>query len=104
MFVLFFSYCFTESMMTPGLTVFCSAAVAGSRHIVNMTELLFAMVPRGTAAARRIWGNGTSRTGRAGFKQTLDLFPPPPCLCSSHRNHFQLAVEVQDERGVVPRR
>lgn len=40
---------------------------------------------------------------RAGFKQTLDLFSPPSCFCSSQRNHFQLAVEVQDKRGDGPR-
>lgn len=61
--------------------MFCSAAVAGSG----------------------IWSNSTSRMARAGFKQTLDLFPPPSCFCSSQRNHFQLEVEVQDERGAVPR-
>lgn len=67
--------------------------------------VIAAVVSRSTTAALKMWGNGTRCTAwLAGFKQTLDLFPSPSSFCSSQRNLFQLAVEVQDKRGAVPSR
>lgn len=65
---------------------------------LRSTELLRCCRQQPWSRAAQLQPSEFGVTGApAGFKGTLDPVPPPSS-CSSRRNHFQLAVEVQGQR------